>query len=353
MLLLLKHLDRGTFSPTLCLFSGSGALLGDVPDDVPVVDLGKRSRLDGPRLVARIRELLRRTRPAVVLSKLDYTNVVTAFANHLSRTNTPLVVVEEAVQSLEIPTQSHPRLRRALLRWGYERATSVVAPSPGVAADLTDNLGIRARTLEVIPNMVEVETVRQASLEGGAHPFKGSDLPLIVTMGRLVPPKGQSDLVRAVALLKGKRDCNLLILGEGEDRDRLGALAHALKISDRVVFAGFHLNPFSVLAQASVFVSPSHRESFGNAIIEAMAIGVPVVATRVPCGPEWIIDDGSTGLLAAPRDPADLASKIGRLLGDTELRSHLAAAGPEAARRYDAERVVARYEQLLERVARA
>jgi glycosyltransferase involved in cell wall biosynthesis len=352
MLLLLEHLDREAFAPTLCLFSEEGALLDDVPTDVPVVSLGKESRFDAPRVVARLRHLLRRTRPDAVLSKLDYANVVTAFANLLSRTHTPLVVVEEAVQSLELPTQTHPAVRRALTRWGYERATSIVAPSPGAASDLRDNVGVRARAIEVIPNMVEVTTVQRAAATGAPDPFDGSDLPLIAAMGRLVPAKGQGDLIEAIALLRDTRPCNLVLLGEGEDRQRLETMAKELGISDRVAFAGFLRNPFPVLGSADVFVSPSHRESFGNAIVEAMALGVPVVSTRVPCGPEWIVSDGSNGLLAEPWQPADLARQIDRVLEDAALRSALAAGGREAARAYDTERVVARYEALLERIAR-
>jgi glycosyltransferase involved in cell wall biosynthesis len=352
MLLLLEHLDRERFEPTLCLFARKGPFVDHVPTDVPIVELGKATRRDTPAVVARLARLVRRTRPDAILSKLVFTNEVAALANLVSLTRTPLLVVEEAVQSMELPTLSHLRLRRAALRWAYARATSVVAPSPGVADDLRDRVGVRARAFDVIPNMIELEAIQRAGAAPQEHAFSGSALPLVVTMGRLVPEKGQADLLSATALLGERRPCNLLILGEGEERERLQAAAGELGLGERVAFGGFLPNPFGVLAQADVFVSPSHTESFGNTLIEAMALGVPVVSTRAPVGPEWIVDDGSTGLLAAPHDPADLARKVERVLGDAELRSRLAAGGREAARAYDAERVVAGYEQLLERAAR-
>jgi glycosyltransferase involved in cell wall biosynthesis len=351
MLLLLKHLDRERFDLTLCLLAAEGPFFEHVPPGVPVVELGKQTRWDTPAVVARFARLVRRTRPDVILSKLVFTNEVAAAGNLLSLTRTPLVVVEEAVQSMELPMLTRPALRAALVRWAYRRATSVVAPSPGVAADLRDEVGVKARAFDVIPNMVELEEIQRAGEERREHPFSDSTLPLVVTMGRLVAPKGQADLLSAVALLGERHPCNLLVLGDGEDRARLEAMSEELGISDRVAFLGFLPNPFGVVAQADVFVSPSHTESFGNALIEAMALGVPVVSTRVPCGPEWIIADGSTGIFAEPREPADLARKIERVLKDSALRSGLATRGREAARAYDVEQVVGRYAELLERVA--
>jgi glycosyltransferase involved in cell wall biosynthesis len=350
MLLLLKHLDRSRFDPTLCLFAEEGPFLDQVAPDVPVVGLGRETRRDAAAVVGRLAALLRRTRPDLMLSKLVFANEMAVLANRVSLTRTPHLVVEEAVQSIELATLTHPALRRALLRWAYRRATGVVAPSPGVGTDLRDAVGVRAREVHVIPNMVEVATIRRAAEERPPHAFTGSTLPLVVTMGRLVAPKGQRDLVAAVALMS--RPCDLLVLGDGEDRGRLEAMSRELGIGDRVAFAGFHPNPFGILGQADLFVSPSHSESFGNALIEAMAVGVPVVSTRVPYGPEWIIDDGSTGIFAAAHAPADLARKMEQVLEDPTLGSALAERGRDAARAFDVGCVVERYEQLLERVAR-
>ena len=252
---------------------------------------------------------------------------------------------------MELPTLNRPKFRRALLRWAYRRATSVVAPSPCVAADLRKEVAVRARRFDVIPNMVELAAIRTAGEERPEHPFSGSDLPLVVTMGRLSPEKGQADLVAAAAALYDRNPCNLLILGEGRDCEHLEAMARNLGVADRVAFGGFLANPFGVLAQADLFVSPSYSESFGNALVEAMALGVPVVSTRVPCGPEWIIVDGSNGIFAEPHQPADLARKISLVLRDAALRSALSAGGRETAREYDASVIVDRYQLLLERVA--
>jgi glycosyltransferase involved in cell wall biosynthesis len=349
--LLLKHLDRTRFEPSLCLFSEEGPFLRDVPPDVPISGLRKQHRWDAVRVVVQLAQILRKTRPHVVLSKLIYANIVANAANYVSLTKTPVVAVEEGVLSAVLRSSPYPRPRRALARWAYQRSTTVVVPSPGVAADLRTDVGVRTREINVIPNIVEVDELQAAATGHAPHPF-GDDAPLIVTMGRLVKSKGQEDLVAAVALINERRACNLLLVGDGEDQDRLRALARELAIENRVKFAGFLAHPFEVIAQADIFVSPSYWESFGNAIVEAMALGLPVVSTLVPCGPEWIVTDRLTGIFAELRNPPDLAQKIELLLDDPEMSNTIAARGRAWARRNcDVDRVVAQYEQLLQRAA--
>src|SRR5438105_1583538 len=129
MVLLLKHLDRARFDPTLCFFSDEGEFRSAVPGDIPVVAFRKRSRWDGGRVVSQLARRVRQNRPGVILSRLAYTNTVAALANCASLTKTPLVVVEDSVQSDELPLHPHPVLRRGLLRWAYRTSKLVVAPS--------------------------------------------------------------------------------------------------------------------------------------------------------------------------------------------------------------------------------
>lgn len=351
MVLFLKHLDRERFEPTLCLLAEEGEFLAEIPADVSLIGLGKRSPADAPHLVVRLARLLRQTRPDVVIAKVDYANVVTAMASRLAGIRAPLVLGEESVQSHALRLMSYPKLRRALLRWSYRSAAHVTAPSAGVVADLEQNIGIRGPAFHVIPNMIDVAAITSAAARPTQHPFTRSRLPLAVTAGRLAPAKGQDDLVTAIALLQGKRSCNLLVLGEGSERPRLERLTHELGIADRVAFTGFLANPFSVIAQADVFVSPSHWEAFGNVIIEAMAVGAPIVSTLVPAGPQHIVSDGENGIFARPRDPRDLADKIARVLEDSTRARALGARAREAAAGYDVRSVIKSYEWLLENAA--
>jgi glycosyltransferase involved in cell wall biosynthesis len=351
MVLLLEHLDRMRFTPSLCLLLPDGEFLTDVASDVPVIGLGKRSAADAPLLVARLAGVLRRRRPDVVLAKVDYTNIITALSQRLSGTATPLLLGEESVQSDALARASHARLRRAALRWSYQRSTAVTAPSPGVVSDLIAELDLEHSTFVVIPNMVDVRGIQWLASESIRHAFSDSRLPLLLATGRLSPDKGQADLLVALELINRTRPTNLVLAGTGPDRPRLEFLAAELGMAGRVSFAGFVSNPYALMRQADVFVSPSHAESFGNVIIEAMAAGVPVVSTRAPCGPETIITDGKDGILAAVRAPEDLAGKIESLLADPHAARAMAARAKVSVSRYDVAVVVELYADLLQRTA--
>jgi glycosyltransferase involved in cell wall biosynthesis len=351
MVLILKHLDRQEFAPSLCLLSAEGPYLPEVPEDVPVIGLGKSRAADGPRVVLGLARQLRLTKPDVVLAKVDYANGVCILAARLARTNTPVVAGEESVQSAVLLQTSHPRIRRALLRWSYARAACVTGPSPGVLKDLKLGLGVQAPASRVIPNMLEIEAIEESVRSRPPHPFSGSGLPLLVTAGSLLPTKGHADLLGAVSVLADAWPCNLIVLGEGPDRSRLEALARELGVASRVAFMGFVASPFGLMAQADVVVCASHFESFGNVLIEAMASGVPVVSTRVPYGPETIIVDGQTGVFARPSDPHDLAEKIRFLLDHPEEGVAIATRARSFVRRYDVSAVVPLYEAVLRAAA--
>jgi glycosyltransferase involved in cell wall biosynthesis len=351
MVLILRNIDRSRFQPTLCLLEHRGELLEQVPSDIPVIGLEKTSPLDAPRLIMRLAGILRRSSPDVVLAKVDYTNTLVSLAAALSNVPIPLVLGEESVPSAAVRDMSLPLMRRTLLKWSYGRAARVTTPSPGVAADLRENYGVSDRVLEVIPNMIDARGIVDSARSPADVPFADTDSALIVTAGRLHPAKGQADLLHALQLINQRRACNLLVLGNGADRGRLEGLSHELGIAARVSFPGFVANPFALMARADVFVSPSHFESFGNVIIEAMAVGVPVVSTRVPAGPEWLIADGETGIFARPRDPEDLAAKVMMLLDEPARGEAIVERARTFAARYDAGAVMGRYEALLETAA--
>ena len=176
---------------------------------------------------------------------------------------------------------------------------------------------------------------------------------IILFAGRLIGLKGVRDLLQATALLQGTIPLQLVILGEGESKPALEDLGRKLGIFERLVFPGFvpnrELPRYYSFADLGVFPSVAD-ESFGLSICEAMACGRAVVSTWVGGIPEVLLHD-KTGLLAQPRNPADLADKIARLLGNDQLRRSLAeAALKRVQENFTWGRVADRLEQVYARV---
>jgi glycosyltransferase involved in cell wall biosynthesis len=159
----------------------------------------------------------------------------------------------------------------------------------------------------------------------------GADEAVILAVGRLSREKGQEHLIRALAQLPpAASTCRLVLLGSGPDLQRLETLAAALGVSRRILFVGFRADVASFYAIAKLFALPSLTEGSSNVLLEAMAAGVPIVATRVGGNPEIALHE-QTALLVPPADPTALADALLRLLTDRDLASRLTAAAQTRA----------------------
>lgn len=174
------------------------------------------------------------------------------------------------------------------------------------------------------------------------------DCLVVGSVGRFEPVKGYDILLRAAGLLRTRQPkVQFLLAGEGEEAPHLKRLAEELQVDDRVFFPGWQQELPHVLSALDLFVLPSRNEGMGRVLVQAMAMGTPIVATRVGGIPE-VLGEGETGLLVAPDDPIELAAAIERLLTDRELAGKIGEAGRRRASAYSADKMVADIESLYD-----
>jgi glycosyltransferase involved in cell wall biosynthesis len=292
------------------------------------------------RTLPRLITLLKRGRFDTVVSFLIHANALAAAA-------LPWVPPARWIQSIQT-TQPWPRWHWHLQRLVHRAADRIVVPSPSVADAAMAWAGVPAEQIVVIPNAVDPGEFRPAS---SLKPTKLSPTfpaaqPYPITfLGRLDRIKDVPTLIDAVAILHGR--VQLTIAGEGTDRARIVRRINDCNVQHLVRMAGPVQHPREALAESGLLVLPSLAEGFGLVLIEAMAAGVPVVATDVP-GVRDVVRPGQTGLLVPPRDPAALAQAIGQLIDDAPLRSRLiAAAAVDVRQRFAWDVVLPQYLQLL------
>ena len=288
--------DRG-FLVDLVLVKALSSHLDALSSKVNVVKLGSSHTMGSlPALV----RYLRRQRPAALLAAKDRANQVAILARRLAGVETRIVVRmgTTASSALEGKSLFKHWLWYIPMRLLYPLADEIVAVSNGVATDLAKITGLPPMRIRVIANPVITQRLGMLAKEPLAHPwFIESKKPVILGAGRLTRQKDFPTLIKAFALMRTSYPCRLIILGGGKDRGVLEALATRLGVGDDFHMPGFVNNPYAFMSRASLFVLSSAWEGSPNVLTEALALGVPVVATDCPSGPGEILGGGLYGRL--------------------------------------------------------
>ncbi|HEX8667566.1 MAG TPA: glycosyltransferase [Allosphingosinicella sp.] len=338
---LLRALDRERFEPHLFLGSADGAFLELVPEDVEVVGLGGRRARTLPR---RIAQLLDERRIDVAYSATPAMNVVLLASCWWGGRRTRRIVSEHTTPADHLRESKHPFVRRLLMRLLYPSADAIAVPTDAIGVELKRVLGRSLLPVVTLPNPA-VEGIQRA---GGK---RRTGRPIIVSAGRLVEAKGFDVLIDAAAFLAGRGlDFALRIHGEGPLEPALREKVASLGLQERVTLAGYESDLSRAFADADLFVLASRREGFGNVLVEAMAAGLPTLATRCS-GPESLIEDGVSGFLVAPEDPAALSEAMAGLLAGEARRNSVVEAGYAAARHFAIGPATRRFEALADRLA--
>jgi glycosyltransferase involved in cell wall biosynthesis len=326
----------------LALARAEGPYLDELDPGVRVVDL-KSGGVS--RSLSKLARHLRTEQPDSILSGLDHANVTAILARAMAAVRTRCVISTRSVPTMLKHEAGAARAWTVLqaARITYRFADRVVANSEGVAADFSRYMRIPRGRIDVIYNPLNIESIQKLSAQPLTHAgLAGADVPMILSAGRLSGLKDFPTLVRAFARVRAQRRCQLVILGEGPDRESLAQLADALQVRGDLLMPGFIGNPFPWMRRAAVFVSSSISEGCPNALMQALACGTPVVSTDSVGGAGEVLERGKWGALVPVGNDEALAAGISATL-DTTSRPDVS----RRARDFAHEKIARSYLELL------
>jgi len=342
---LLQHLDRTRFEPHLGLVEAAGPLLKDIPPDVPLHDMkAKRVRRALPRIV----RLCWRLKPQVIHPVMGELNLSTVLFRPLLPPGARVLLREDTSPSaLNAQGRKHPLFWNWLYRRLYPRADKIICVGDYVRDDLANNFDVPRSKLARIYNPVNLDLTRRLA-EASGNPYSGLG-PHLVSAGRLAKEKGFDLLLDAMPFVRAAiPSTDLTILGEGPLRPDLLTQRQRLGLTGAVQLPGFQPNPYPYFKHADLVVLSSRYEGFGLVVIEALAVGTPVVATACPGALQEILAGCRMARLVPPSDPNALAEGIVSALksGRKELQP-----GPTLdafLNRFDVRTIIREYEEVLE-----
>lgn len=237
-------------------------------------------------------------------------------------------------------------IEKCLLRYLLRRPDVIVVPSAGVRDDLMEHFNVPVEKIAVVHNGIDSAGVRELASRPATAP-PGPKGKIILTACRLNRQKDFVTLLKAFRKVLDTTEARLIIVGDGELREEILNHAKSLDVERFTTITGFRENPFPLIKSADVFVLSSHFEGFGNVIIEAMALGVPVVATDCPSGPAEIIQHGINGLLVPVKDHEKMAAAVLQLLTDDKTKNKLSANGLERVHSFAMKTMVDNFSSLI------
>ncbi|MBF2028653.1 MAG: glycosyltransferase [Oscillatoriales cyanobacterium C42_A2020_001] len=294
----------------MVLDKGGSPHLWRMPPETRIIDLkAPRLSMSLPGLV----RYLQQERPFAMLSADHYLNEIALLAKRLAGVPTRAIVAEH--NQLSKTTRNASKLKGRIApiaaRLLYPWADGIIAVSHGVAEDLAQTASLPRDRIQTIYNPVINSEMLANAKEPVEHPwFASSEIPVILGVGKLEPQKDFPNLIHAFAKVRQSKPARLVILGWGPDRPELEALVKELGLQDEVDLPGYVQNPYAYMARASTFVLSSAWEGLPTVLIEAMALGTPVVSTDCESGPSEILANGKYGYLTPVGDSDALADAI-------------------------------------------
>lgn len=313
---------------------------------IPTIPVGVTGYFH-PLAVARLSRMLRAEHTHIIHAQHSRDIATLVPAMQLSRRRIPIILSKRVGSYLSKKDLLH--------RYTYRHVTRVLAISEVIRRNVIATTPARPETVMTLHDAVDTHIFTPDNTAGTAvrREFHIDDTDVLVGfVGRFSPGKGHEDLLRAAAMIRTQHPrTRFLIVGEasfGEQayEKEIRDLASSLDLGDTVTFAGFRSDVPAVMAAFDILAFPSHAESFGVVLIEAMAMGKPVVATNCD-GVIDIVVDGETGIMVPPKEPGQLAAGLAALIADPGKRQRMGSAGRRRVEEhFDQERQITRLEAL-------
>ena len=311
----------------------------------------------------KFRRIIKEVKPDVVLCFNHDPRAI----NFLAKMLLPLTRYKTNIAALGVATQyekyfagSRNRLHRLLVFFILRHADRIIAATEGVKSDLVAGFRVNPAKIDVVYGSVDLQKALEQASETVEHPWFFDNVPIVVLSGRLVFEKNHADLLKAFATVRKQKPCRLVFVGDGPEQSSLTDLAQSLDIAEDVLFLGYQQNPFKFVARSSVFAFPSLFEAQGLVLIEAMAVGCPIVAYDCPVGPREMLAPGTRGSVCAenieeaeygilvPVGNVEALSKaILRLLDDSRLHTRYSKLGVERAKHFDVQDMADKYYKVV------
>ena len=347
---LARGLDQKRFHPHICCLRGGGPLIEGLANRAIPVTISRFAARDYSRTgklaifcaqVNELSRLMRRIQPSIVHGMLPVACVTAGLAAKLA--GIPVLVTGR--RSLGCYKEGHFFLRQAenlVCRW----TDAAVANSEAVRADALRREWIDPGRIRVIYNGVRIPASPPAL---GWRELIGEHIegPVVCLVANFFPYKGHMEFISAASIIAEKTPrVTFLLVGDGKLRPEIERKIAELGMTEKFILLGTRTDASDIMGLSDVVALSSHEEGFPNVVLEAMAAGRPVVATRVGGVPE-IVEDEKTGLLVPPRDPEKLAEGIMRLLVNRREAEEMGKRGLEKVReQFTIERMVKSYEDL-------
>ncbi len=345
---LLRRIDRSAFEPVVFSTRPEGELLAVIEGlGVPVHEFGTGGYLLSPATVSglsRAARFLRRERVDALCCMLGITTLFGPFVGRAA--GVPVVVNSQRNMGYWLKSGGRGRMYGYVSRHVVD---GIVVNSAAAVEELGERFGVPRRRIHDIGAGIDVDAIAAAEPNAElAGVMRLDGLRVVGCVAKLSRVKNHALFLRAAAKVSaGRHDVVFLIVGDGALRGELEELAGWLGIANRTFFLGERADVPSILKLMDVFVLPSTSEGLPNALMEAMAAGVPVVATRVGGVPE-LVEDGRTGRLVEPQDEQGMADAVGSLLDDRETAVGMGRSGHDRVRRdYDIGASVKAFEEVV------